>query len=414
MKSVKGMRDILPPESQLWVAVEKTFRQICHLYGYEEIRSPIVEPEALFVRSIGEDSDIVHKEMYRFTDPKGRPLVLRPEGTASVARAFIQHRLDLKPKPLRFYYKGPMFRYERPQKGRYRQFYQVGVELLGTEAPDGDGEVIQLLMSFLNALFFEKITLFLNSVGCDACRPSYRQALRDYFSKREDKLCPDCLRRLKTNPLRILDCKQRACQAITRDAPKMVDYLCQPCQDHFAQVKRGLTQRGIPFEEKPDLVRGLDYYTRTVFEVVDEGLGAQNAICGGGRYDGLIASLGGPRVPGIGFAIGEDRLIEVLPENYRQSIFQEIRVYLYLFDTTALPFAYKVSQILREKGIPVTQALSYTHIKNAIKTAESLRCSHIIILGEKEVQEGKVTLKNLATREQAFLDLNEVIPWLQA
>ncbi|HEX2253922.1 MAG TPA: histidine--tRNA ligase, partial [Thermoanaerobaculia bacterium] len=317
-RSVKGTRDLLPPETAVWAAVEQTARDVFARYGYREIRTPVLEETELFVRSVGETTDIVGKEMYTFPDKKGRSLTLRPESTAAVARAFIEHGLTSWPSPVKLFYMGPQFRYERPQKGRYRQFHQIGAELLGDPGPWSDAEVLLMLVRFLGELGFTSPTVLLNTLGDEASRAAYREALHAFLAPQREALGEDSRRRLETNPLRILDTKVPAERELLAGAPELAEHLNAESREHFDAVRRVLDRSGVAYRVDPRLVRGLDYYTRTVFEITAEGLGAQNAIVGGGRYDRLIADLGGAEVPGIGFAIGEDRLVEVLPEPFRE------------------------------------------------------------------------------------------------
>ena len=317
IKAIRGMRDLLPPETSRWQWVESVAREVFGLYGYREIRLPLLERTELFARSIGADTDIVGKEMYTFPDRKGDSLTLRPEATASVLRAVLENGLDKGAGVKKFYTLGPMFRYERPQKGRYRQFYQINCEAYGVDAPELDAEVILLLLDILTRLQLGEMRLLINSLGCPDCQVKFKAALGLFLISREG-LCEDCQRRRETNPLRVLDCKSVHCKEILKDAPVIRDYLCPDCAAHFARVLELLQRFGVAYEEQPKLVRGLDYYTRTAFEVVAAGLGAQDAVAGGGRYNGLSQELGGPALPAIGFAIGEDRLLEVLPKELGQ------------------------------------------------------------------------------------------------
>ena len=305
----KGTHDILPGESERWNWLEERLREILERYGYREVRTPMFESTDLFVRGVGDSTDIVRKELYTFEDKGGRSLTLRPEGTASVVRAYIEHSLGHGQPMARFYYIGSMFRYERPQAGRYRQFGQVGAELFGPGGPAADGEMIDLFVAVMRAVGLEEPLVLLNSLGDATCRPVYREKLVAYFTSRADSLCGDCRERLRTNPLRILDCKVPSCQPVLAAAPTMLDYLCEPCREHFEGVQAALRALSIPFEIAPRLVRGLDYYTRTVFEVHSRALGAQSAVGGGGRYDDLVKEFGGPGVPALGFSIGLERLL---------------------------------------------------------------------------------------------------------
>ena len=305
----KGTHDILPGEVERWQWLEERTRGVMALYGYREVRSPIFESTDLFVRSVGESTDIVRKELYTFQDRKGRSLTLRPEGTAPLVRAFLENAPLREDSQARLYYMGPMFRYERPQAGRYRQFWQIGAELLGSARPEADAEMIDLFRAVLHDVGLEEVTVLLNSLGDATCRPAYREAIRAYFKQHEGKLCGDCKERLATNPLRILDCKVPSCAPVIAGAPSVLDSLCPECAEHFEAVKRALTGLGIRYEIAPRLVRGLDYYTRTVFEIHAAGLGAQSAVGGGGRYDQLVKDFGGPDTPAIGFSIGMERLL---------------------------------------------------------------------------------------------------------
>src|SRR5437588_8011346 len=320
IKAVKGTRDILPPASSVWNHVEAIAREVFRRYNYHEIRTPILEETALFARGVGEETDIVGKEMYTFEDRDGSSLTLRPEATASVMRAYIEHRLDQKPGLQKLYYIGPMFRRERPQKGRYRQFYQIGAEAIGSESPAVDAEIIELVVEILSRAGLKDFKVLLNSVGDRNCRPSFVEKLREELAGVASQLCTDCQRRAVTNPLRVLDCKVEADQTIIDKLPSILDYLCEVCRPHFDAVKQFLTDRGIPFDVRPRMVRGLDYYMRTTFEVVHGSLGAQNSVLGGGRYDGLAESLGSKvSAPGIGFSIGEDRLVMSVEQEHPEA-----------------------------------------------------------------------------------------------
>jgi histidyl-tRNA synthetase len=305
----RGTRDILPGEVERWQWMEERTRAVMALYGYREVRTPVFEATDLFVRSVGESTDIVRKELYTFQDRKGRSLTLRPEGTAPLVRSYLENAPLRAESPARLYYLGPMFRYERPQAGRYRQFWQIGAELLGSARPEADAEMIDLFRAILADMGLKQVTVLLNSLGDAACRPRYREAIRAYFRERESELCGDCKERLTTNPLRILDCKVPSCAPVIAGAPSVLDSLCPECSEHFEGVKRALSALGIAYEVTPRLVRGLDYYTRTVFEVHAANLGAQNAVGGGGRYDQLVKDFGGPETPAIGFSIGMERLL---------------------------------------------------------------------------------------------------------
>ena len=315
IEAIKGMSDVLPPESENWQTVEQLAREVFRTYDFQEIRTPIVEPTELFVRSVGETTDVVQKEMYTFKDRKGLSLTLRPEGTASVVRAYIQASLSSKDPIAKLYYFGPMYRYEQPQKGRKREFYQIGVELLGAETPLADAEVLMLLEQLFLKVGVTDTNLEINSLGCKNCRPDYIKAIQKFLKGKLNKFCDDCQKRSQKNPLRILDCKKEGCRKLTEDIPLVSDFWCVECHQHFREVRGLLLAGHVKFKENPRIVRGLDYYCRTTFEVLSDRLGAQNAVAAGGRYDGLVKDLGGPDVPGVGFAIGMERLMMLVSTN---------------------------------------------------------------------------------------------------
>jgi histidyl-tRNA synthetase len=408
--SVKGTRDLLPPDTRVWNRVEAVAREVFALYGFDEIRTPILESTELFVRSVGESSDIVHKEMYTFTDRGDRSVALRPENTAGVARAYVEHSLAQAGRPWKLYYIGPQFRYERPQKGRYREFRQIGAEVLGPADAATDAEVLVMLFDLLGRLGFTGLSVSLNSVGTEATRPAYVEAVRSFFSSNEKTLGGDDRRRLAENPLRVLDSKDPAVQQLVASAsfPKLVDLLptLDPASDaHHRELKALLTARDVPFKENPLLVRGLDYYTRTVFEVTAEGLGAQNALLGGGRYDKLVSDLGGPRTAGIGFAIGEDRLVDVLAEPFRKAAVAAARgVALVPLDEADLADAMALAGELRRAGIAVDLVTAAKGPGHGLKVAEKTGAVLAILLGRREREEGIVNVKDLARRTQESLE----------
>ncbi len=413
IQAVKGTRDLLPPESARWSGVERTAREVFSAYGYQEIRTPILEDTDLFVRSVGETTDIVGKQMYTFADRKGRSLTLRPESTASVVRAFIQHGMVNRPLPAKLYYIGPHFRYERPQKGRYRQFHQIGAELIGDPGPEGDAELILMLLRFLSALGFEELVVQLNTVGDEASRRGYREALRTYFEPHRKELGEDSRRRLDDNPLRILDSKDPAEQRLLAEAPVLVDYLSPESLEHFEAVQRDLDRFNVAFRIEPRLVRGLDYYTRTVFEIVSQGLGAQDAIVGGGRYDSLAADLGGGDLPAIGFAIGEDRLLEVLPESAVRRFEAVSPVAIVAVGNVAPLEALAVAEQLRSLGVVAIAELTDRAVGAALKLADRSGARYVVLLGEEELGSESLTLKDLATGEQSTLPRSEVMSRLK-
>src|SRR3954468_19430356 len=417
IKAVRGTRDLLPPETALWNFVEAAARNVFRAYNFQEIRTPIFESTELFARGVGEETDIVSKEMYTWDDrsraasEKGQSLTLRPENTAGVVRAYIEHKLwDRGLNKL--YYIGPQFRRERPQKGRYRQFYQIGAEVIGpsvagSESPAVDAELLEMLAALLDRLGIQGWSLKLNSVGCANDRPIYLQALRDALKDVVHTMCADCQRRAETNPLRVLDCKVPEDQPIIEKLPHMADYLDESCRAHFAEVQKILTAMEVPFTIDHRLVRGLDYYTRTAFEFTHGALGAQNAILGGGRYDGLSESLGGPPAPGIGFAIGEDRLVMTLQESAGVKA-QPTDVYIAPLGAGMNLHAAKLARELRSKGVVVIAGDESFKLKKSLETASKLGVRFALILGENEVSSGQYALKNLGTGEQAGVDKAEI------
>ncbi len=415
--SVKGTRDLLPPETRVWNRVEAVAREVFALYGYDEIRTPVLESTELFVRSVGEATDIVHKEMYTFTDRGDRSVTLRPENTAGVARAYVEHSLAQAGRPWKLFYMGPQFRYERPQKGRYREFRQIGAEVLGPADAATDAEVLVMLFDFLGRLGFTGLSVSLNSVGTEEERPGFIQALRAWFSSKGDLLDADDRRRLEENPLRVLDSKNPKLAEWLADPslPRMVDHLSKESSEHHATLLMLLAASRIPYRLEPRLVRGLDYYTRTVFEVTAEGLGAQNALLGGGRYDKLVSDLGGPKTPGIGFAIGEDRLVDVLPPAFRQAAVAAVRgVTLVPLDKADLGDALALAGELRGAGIAVDLVTAGKGPGTGLKVAERTGAAFAILLGEKERAAGTVLLKVLETRSQEELPRASVVETLRA
>lgn len=403
MKAIKGTRDILPPSSSMWNQVEAVAREVFRTFNYHEIRTPIFEETALFARGVGEDTDIVGKEMYTWEDRDGTSLTLRPEATASVMRAYIEHRLDQIPGVKKYYYMGPMFRRERPQKGRYRQFYQIGAEALGSESPIVDAEVIEMVVEILKRAGLEGFRLILNSVGDPNCRPQYVEALKERLSDVASQMCPDCQRRAVTNPLRVLDCKIPEDQAIIDTLPSILDHLCQECHDHFRVVQDHLHTRNIRFEVRPRLVRGLDYYRRTTFEITHGALGAQNSVLGGGRYDGLAESLGS-RVPapGIGFSFGEDRLVMSLEDARQGEAKSTVDVFLAPMGDAAEKLAGDIAADLRAAGISVERSVD-RKLKRALETANKIGARFALILGDNEIAAGTYLVKDMASGEQTSL-----------
>src|SRR5580698_5520180 len=404
IRAIKGTRDLLPPDTAVWNRVERTAREAFRTYNYHEIRTPILEQTQLFNRGVGQETDIVSKEMYTFEDRDGTSVTLRPENTASVIRAYIEHRLDQKPGVQKLYYIGPMFRRERPQKGRYRQFFQIGAEAIGSDSPFLDAEVIEMVVEILSRAGLTGFTLLINSVGDANCRPAYVEKLREALRPVASQLCADCQRRVETNPLRVLDCKVPEDQPIIERLPSILDNLCDVCAPHFALVQTYLQERGICYEIKPRLVRGLDYYMRTTFEVVHGNLGAQNSVLGGGRYDGLAESLGSSvPAPGIGFSIGEDRLVMTVD----QAPGDLLDIFMAPLGETALLHAGGLARDLRRSGISVEVAAN-AKLKRAMELANKLGARFALILGDDEIAAGRYSLKNMQSGEQRLVSRQEL------
>jgi len=406
----RGTRDILPAQSGAWQWLERQIRELCEVYGYQEIRTPIFEHTELFQRGIGDSTDIVEKEMYTFTDRAERSLTLRPENTASVVRSFLEHKLYTLAPVNKLFYIGPMFRYDRPQAGRFRQFHQFGIEALGAVGPVVDAEIILLAVDLMRRIQLKEITLFINSVGCPSCRPAYRETLIAFLEQRKDQLCKDCQNRLHRNPLRVLDCKNEGCNAAAVAAPELLQHLCPECDDHFKHLQQLLTASGIEYTVNPRLVRGLDYYTKTAFEIQYPALGAQSAVCGGGRYDGLVAECGGPDTPGIGFAVGLERILFALEQ---QALLPETKTvcqaYVVPVGMAATTKAFEIVQALRQAGISAEIDLLSRSVKANMKHAARLGAQQVILLGEEELQRGVAQVKDMALSEQAEVPLTELI-----
>ena len=418
IKAVRGTRDLLPPETALWNFVEATVRDVFRAYNFHEIRTPIFESTELFARGVGEETDIVSKEMYTWKDQgraesdKGQSLTLRPENTAGVVRAYIEHKLWDRGLNKLFYI-GPQFRRERPQKGRYRQFYQIGAEVIGpatsgSESPARDAEILELLATLLDRLGVTGWQLQLNSIGCANDRAAYNEALRKALDPVKDKMCSDCQRRAVTNPLRVFDCKVPEDQPIIERLPRISEFLDEPCRQHFQQVQDILKSVGVPFTLNDRLVRGLDYYTRTAFEFTHGNLGAQNAILGGGRYDGLSEALGGPPAPGIGFAIGEDRLVMSLGKT-AEDVLRKPDVYIAPFGVGMNKEAARLARELRRNNIVVELGNEDFRLKKSLETASKLGSKYALIVGENELSAGVFALKNLATGEQTSVPRTDLV-----
>jgi histidyl-tRNA synthetase len=431
-QAVKGTRDLLPPDTSLWNQVEGAAHEVFGTFGFGEIRVPILEPTELFARAVGGETDIVSKEMFTFApgavgetggnsaDQKlaeeNETVSLRPEATASVCRAYIEHNLNQLPQPVKLYYIGPMFRRERPQKGRYRQFYQIGAEVLGgNDAPAIDAEVIEMVMTFFDKLELPGLELNINSIGHNAsdCRPKYVELLRAELRKVKEQLGEDSQRRIETNPLRVLDSKLESEQAIIATLPHIADHLCDACNSHYADVKNQLQLRGVIYKENWRLVRGLDYYMRTTFEITAKGLGSQNAVCGGGRYDGLVELLGGPPTKGIGFAIGEDRLILSLQDAGKVPAKQGRDIYIAWMGEHAYPEAVRIAKLLRTAGFSVELPPAEQKFGKALERAARLDSRYALILGDNEVSEGMFTLKTLADGSQEKFTEPDLLEFLK-
>ncbi len=397
----RGTTDILPQEQAYWRHIEQKAANICQIYGYERIDVPAFEDAGLFRRSVGEGTDIVEKEMYTFEDRGGNKLTLIPEGTASICRAYVEHGLHNWTQPVKLYYMASVFRYERPQAGRYRQHHQFGCEAIGDDDPALDAEVIDMAWQFFRSLGIQRLSINLNSIGCKACRPGYLTVLKDYYTNHASELCPDCKTRLIRNPLRLLDCKKPSCQQIADSAPGSIDYLCPQCREHFNQVKRYLDLLKLPFQINHRLVRGLDYYTRTVFEIQPEAEGAQSTLGGGGRYDDLIEELGGKPTPAIGFATGLERIVlNLKQQNIPIQPLSRPQVFIASMGGEAKNEAIKLASTLRQGSIGVIEAIGSKSLKAQLRQADSLGVRYTIIIGEQEIKTSTVILRDMTSAQQ--------------
>ena len=403
-RAIRGVEDLVPPESEKFEKVVESFKEIVKRAGFREIILPIFEEARLFTRSVGETTDIVQKEMYVFEDKGGRVIALRPEGTASAVRAYIEHGIFAREPFTKWFYVGPMFRFERPQAGRKRQFFQAGCEVFGLSSPGADAEIIKIASDILKSLNVD-FTLEINSIGCEKCRPEYRRALLDFLEKQKKYLCEDCQKRLERNPLRVLDCKNESCKEVVKEAPVITDHLCNECNQHFESVKGYLKVLEVNFNVNPFLVRGLDYYTRTVFEFKSEKLGAQSTVLAGGRYDRLISQLGGPDTPALGFALGVDRVMLLLPEveEKREGVFVITR------GEEAYREGLKLVDTLRKKGIRAEIDHRQGSFKSQMKAADRVKAKYAVIIGELELSEGFYSLKELETGKQEKVDTLEAL-----
>ena len=410
IKVPKGTRDILPEDISKWYYVEDIIKEILNKYGYKEIRTPIFEYTDLFVRGIGESTDIVTKEMFTFPDRKGRSLTLRPEGTAPVIRAYLENSMDRISKVIKLFYLGPMFRCEKPQAGRFRQFSQFGIEVIGTKSSAADAEVILTVLEVYKKLGLKNLEILINSVGCKKCRVDYVQKLKNYLKNKKDFLCPECEKRYAKNPLRVLDCKKDSCKKIIESAPVITENLCQECESHFSEVKSYLNDQKIIFHEDPQLVRGLDYYTKTAFEIISGGLGAQNAIGGGGRYDDLVEELGGKTTPAVGFAAGIERMIIAIDQQKVEwPVEKRLDIFVAKISEKNKDIAFKLLQKIRNAGLSVDMDYSEGSLKSQMRVANKIGARYTVIVGEKELSKNMVILRNMQNKEQKEIKINNLI-----
>jgi histidyl-tRNA synthetase len=412
-RAPKGTNDILPNQIDYWYYVEDIIKDVLQTYGYREIRTPAFEHTELFVRGIGETTDIVNKEMFTFQDKKGRSLTLRPEGTAPVVRAYLEHNLVRENPLVKLFYLGSMFRCEKPQAGRYRQFNQFGLEAIGSQSPLIDAEIIEASLAIYKRLGLSKLNLVINSVGCRECRPKYLSELKGYFQDKKELLCPDCRDRYDKNPLRILDCKNTQCRIQIEKSPTIFDFLCQDCQDHFQRLTEYLDVLGIAYQINPLLVRGLDYYTKTAFEIISGELGSQNAVGGGGRYDYLVRELGGKDTPAVGFAAGIERIIATMEkQKVKIPVWAGIKVFVATVSSEDIPAAYKIINNLRENGISTETDYLNKSLKAQMRLANKLNVSYVLIVGQEELAEQKITIKNMTDGHQQAVPLKEISSYI--
>ncbi len=409
----KGTKDILPSEVYKWNQIEETVRKIASVYNVKEIRTPVFEHTEVFLRGVGETTDIVNKEMYTFLDKGERSITLKPEGTAGVARAFVQNGLSNTALPVKLFYITPCFRYERPQAGRLREFHQFGVEILGSSSPETDAEAILIAKSLLDELHISGVELYINSIGCRDCRAEYQKALKEYYQEKYEELCPLCKERFNKNPLRLLDCKNENCGKLSLNAPSILDYLCPSCDEHFEKVKGYLSKVGVNYKVNSNIVRGLDYYTKTVFEFVSVNIGAQGTVLGGGRYDGLIEGFGGGHNPGVGFALGIERLL-LLMENTGASFREEERVMLYVAPMGEEGYlkAFETVYLLRKAGLIVETDHMQRGIKSQFKYADKIGAKFVTVFGENELKSGIVKIKEMETGIETEVEIDKIKEFL--
>lgn len=405
----KGTEDVLPNDSFKWQYIENKFSEICSKYGFKEIRTPMFENTDLFNRSIGETTDIVTKEMYTFNDQKGRSITLKPEGTSPVVRAFIQSGSQREMQPIKYFYDTPCFRYEKPQAGRLREFHQFGVETFGSNSMMADAEIIALAKEFLNAMGLKNIKLMINSVGCNKCRPAYREKLKEYLKSNYDSLCDNCKKRYEKNPMRVLDCKDENCKSISKNAPKMIDYLCDECRDAFSELKENLKLFKIDFNVDTGIVRGLDYYTKTAFEFITDEIGAQGTICGGGRYDHLIEEIGGIDIPGVGFGLGKERLLLLMKSQNATIQYNKKTFFVAFTGDDTKENAINLIVKLRNNGMNAIFDTKERNLKGQMKYADRANADYTIIIGEDEIKSGFVTLRNMKDKNEKRLTIDDLI-----
>ncbi len=410
----RGTHDILPSESYRWHMIENKIKELCLAFGYKEIRTPMFESTELFERGVGDTTDVVQKEMYTFLDKGGRSVTLRPEGTASIVRSFVENSLYAQPQPTKMYYLYPCFRYEKPQAGRLREFHQFGVEVMGADAASMDAEIISLAMQVFKSFNITGVELNINSIGCPTCRKAYNEALKAYFAPHLDELCETCRQRYEKNPLRILDCKSKECKVIYKDAPVLLDHICSDCEAHFEELKKYLEIMEIPYTVDPTIVRGLDYYTKTVFEIVSKNPGSEGTICGGGRYNGLVSEIGGPETPGVGFAMGLERLILVLeslnliPENKECP-----DIFIANIGENADLFVQKLVFDLRNAGISAERDYLKRSVKAQMKYANKLGARFSVVIGDDDMEKGVASVKNMENGEAAEVSFAALAEYLK-
>ena len=405
----KGTKDVMPKDIYKWHFVEKKFAEVCDKYGFKEVRTPMFEHTELFARGVGDTTDIVEKQMYTFNDYAQRSITLKPEGTSPVVRAFVEHKVYADVQPTKMYYITPCFRYEKPQSGRLREFHQFGVEIFGTNNMLADAEIIAIGYDFINSLGIKGVELHINSIGCPECRKKYREALKEFLAPKYDELCDTCKGRYERNPMRILDCKSPVCHELGQGAPMMLDYLCDECKEAFEELKSNLEAMGIPYVVDPGIVRGLDYYTKTAFEFVSGGIGAQSTVCGGGRYDNLIEEVGGPPIPGVGFGLGIERLLLVMEANGIEIPQPDgTDVFIAFMGDRGRNFGLKLMRELRSLGLKTEMDLLARNLKGQLKYADRINAKYTIVVGDNELDEGKLAVKDMMNSSQEFVEIDKI------